>query len=351
MAIESLIGGGGGPGEPVLPPEAIEVLDFYLDDMIGSSITTEILGGGAQLILGDGVDGQPQGAVIAGDVAVAGEVNDDVMTLSFILPPEFSFVFEGLGNQDFASPEEIKDLFDARIEEELPENSADPEVTAIRESLFRAIDNLTTALAAQGITNSIIRIIDFSSLANSNNNVPDDSLIISTNATAGQIITLNASGSTNNEVFALLLDKLASGAALELKGIESAVLVGSGTVFVGDNNSANLQGDNANQQITGGGGNDTLVGGGGNDTLIGGAGDDVIGFTALGHYTVDIDLSDKLAFQFDGVTSVDDLVAALTDISEANGNITYEFLDGHASITLVGATASEVTENLLQFHL
>jgi Ca2+-binding RTX toxin-like protein len=207
-------------------------------------------------------------------------------------------------------------------------------------------------LAAQGVSSSVIRIVDFSSLTNSNGTEPDfNSLVLTSNATTDQIITLDVGGSANNEVFALLLNKLNPDNSLELKGIESAILIGSGTVFVGDNNDVNLQGDAADQHITGSGGNDTLVGGGGNDTLIGGAGTDIIGFTELGHYTVEIDLNDKLAFQIDNVTSIDDLVAVLTDVTESNGNVTYEFLDGHASITLVGVTASEVTENLVQFHL
>lgn len=340
-------GGGGGGGSSGLSQQTIQVLDHYLSDLIQTETKVETKPDGTIVILGKGSGNQPQGAVISGGVAVAGEMIDSVMTLSFSLPANISFAFEGLGTKDFQSVQEAKDSLLEKLDSELPVTSTDPKVQAARESLIKAIDNLTNALAAQGISASVIRIIDFT----------EQIAAVATNKTgfliptAEQSILFDMSGSDNHEVFALLLDKIKSDTSLELRGVESAILVGSGTVYVGDNNNTNLQGDNSDQFITGGGGNDTLVGGGGNDTLVGGGGDDIIGFNALGHYTVDIDFSDKLAFQFDGVNSIDDLVSALTDITEADGNVTFEFLDGHASITLVGVTASEVTENLVQFHL
>ena len=92
-------------------------------------------------------------------------------------------------------------------------------------------------------------------------------------------------------------------------------------------------------------------GGGGNDTLIGGSGDDVIGFNSIGDYTVEIDGADKLAFQFDGINTIEDLLPFVTGVSEADGNVTYEFLNGEASITLVGMTADEVTADMVIFNL
>ncbi|SIO42917.1 calcium-binding protein, partial [Nitrosomonas cryotolerans] len=128
------------------------------------------------------------------------------------------------------------------------------------------------------------------------------------------------------------------------------MLVGKGTVQVVDDTGANLHGDNRDQHIIGGSGNDTLVGGGGNDTLVGGDGDDIIGFNALGHYTVQIDQSDKLAFQFDDLHSLDDLLPHVTNVVESNGNVTFEFSDD-ASITLVGVTADDITADMVKFTL
>ncbi len=149
----------------------------------------------------------------------------------------------------------------------------------------------------------------------------------------------------------MILSQIKAGNTLELRSVANAMLIGDGIVKVGDDKAVNLQGDIGNQHMTGGGGNDTLVGGGGNDTLIGGGGDNTFGFNSVGHYVIGAGNTDVFAFQFDGINSLDDLSPFVTGVTEANGGVTYEFVDGAATITLVGMSASEVTAEMIKFSL
>ncbi|MER2511230.1 MAG: hypothetical protein ABTQ25_02205 [Nitrosomonas ureae] len=329
MAAESLLGG----VADSISPDAIRLLDQYLIDTVESSTTLTDLGNGSALLVGTGANGETQGAVIAGDVALVTQVNAGVMELAIQLPPGVTMAFEGLS--ELSTPEEIEAFVAGQIDNQLPPDSTDPAVLSLNDSLKNALSNITNALIDQGISESVLTIVDFSD-----------------NATAtAETIVFDASDFANNEVFGLLLSNLQQDDILQLQGIENAILVGSGTVQVGDDNGVNLQGDNRDQSITGGAGNDTIIGGGGNDTLIGGGGDDVIGFNGLGNYTVEVDGADDLAFQFDGINTLNDLLPFITGVSEADGNVTYEFLNGEATITLVGLTAAEVTADMVIFNV
>lgn len=345
MAAESLLGGIGDS----LSADTISLLDQYLTDTVESTAELTDLGNGSALLVGTGANGEIQGAVIAGNVAVVAQVNAGVMQLAIQLPPDVSIAFEGLSG--LATPEEIEAFVAGQIDDALPLDSTDPSVLALNSSLKNALSNITNSLVNQDI--HVLTIVGFSD--NSGSDAVGKQILSSLAAnvsnTAGETIVFDASDAASNEVFALLLSDIQQNDILQLQGIENAMLVGSGTVQVGDDNDVNLQGDNRDQHVTGGGGNDTLVGGGGNDTLIGGGGDDVIGFNAIGNYTIEIDGADKLAFQFDGINTLDDLLPFVTDVSEANGNVTYEFLDGAATITLIGMTADEVTADMVIFTL
>lgn len=347
MAAESLLGG----IADTVSADTIKLLDQYLSDTVGSSVELTELGNGSVLVVGTGADGETQGAVVAGDVAVVTQVNAGVMELAIQLPPGISMTFEGLS--ELATPEEIETFITSQIDDQLPLASTDPSVAALNSSLKGALNNLINALTDQGIGETILTIVSFAGNSGTESVGKNilSSLAAETLATLGETIVFDTTGAASNEVFALLLSDIQQGDILQLKGIENAMLVGSGTVQVGDNNDVNLQGDNRDQHVTGGGGNDTLVGGGGNDTLIGGSGDDVIGFNATGNYTIEIGGADKLAFQFDGINSLNDLLPFVTGVSEADGNVTYEFLDGAATITLVGMTADEVTADMVIFNL
>ncbi|SFP66729.1 hypothetical protein SAMN05216419_101212 [Nitrosomonas cryotolerans] len=348
MAAESLLGGGSGQE---LTAGTKALLDRFLHDTVESSAKLTDLGGGSKLIIGTGSKGETQGAVVSGLVAVAAEIKDGVMQLAVKLPAGVSIAFEGLNK--LATAAEVKTYINEQIEQSLPGADTDPAVIALRGSLEKAINNLTEAFAAKGVDTSIIRVVEFSdsdgeSLNSTSNASTDFDTNVSTSENGN--ILFDASGVDNHEIFALLLNQIEAGKTLELKNIESAMLVGKGTVQVVDDTGANLHGDNRDQHIIGGSGNDTLVGGGGNDTLVGGDGDDIIGFNALGHYTVQIDQSDKLAFQFDDLHSLDDLLPHVTNVVESNGNVTFEFSDD-ASITLVGVTADDITADMVKFTL
>lgn len=347
MAAESLLGG----IADTISDDTIELLDQYLSDTVGGSAESTDLGNGSVLIVGTGANGEAQGAVVAGDVAVVTQINAGVMELAIQLPPGISMAFEGLN--ELATPEEIESFITNQIDDQLPLNSTDPAAVALNSSLKDALNNLINALIDQGVGETVLTIVSFADNSGTESVGKHilSSLATEALATLGETIVFDATDAASNEVFALLLSDIQQGDTLQLKGIENAMLVGSGIVQVGDNNDVNLQGDNRDQHVTGGGGNDTLVGGGGNDTLIGGSGDDVIGFNAVGNYTIEIDGADKLAFQFDGINSLDDLLPFVTGVSEANGNVTYEFLNGEATITLVGMTADEVTADMVIFNL
>ncbi len=349
MAAESLLGGSNGTP---LDNSVIALLDQFLTDTVGGSAQTTDLGNGSTLVIGKGHNGETQGAIVTKDATIAAEINAGVMHFAVQLPAGVNIAFESLSEK--ATPTEIANFLNAQIEAALPSNSTDPAIQALNASLTNAVNNLINALNAQGVGESVLSIISFADISNSLSETLAETpagTAITVDPNAGNTIKFTALNPEDKEVFALLLSEIQQGKTLELSGVENAVLVGSGTVKVGDNTNANLQGDNRDQHITGSSGNDTLVGGGGNDTLIGGGGDDIIGFNALGHYNVQIDNGDKLAFQFDGIQTVADLLPFVTNVSEANGNVTFEFVDGAASITLVGMSASDVTADMVIFNL
>ncbi|SFE46940.1 hypothetical protein [Nitrosomonas sp. Nm166] len=347
MAAESLLGG----LADSISADTINLLDQYLADTVEDSTELTELGDGSVLLVGTGANGETQGAVVAGNIAVATQINAGVMELAIQLPPGVNIAFEGLS--ELATPEEIEAFVASQIDDALPLDSTDPSALALNISLKNALSNITNALINQGIGESVLTIVSFSGDSGSDAVGKHilGSLAAEVSNTTGETIVFDATDAASNEVFALLLGDIQQNDILQLQGVENAMLVGSGTVQVGDDNDVNLQGDNRDQHVTGGGGNDTLVGGGGNDTLIGGSGDDVIGFNALGNYTIEIGGADKLAFQFDGINTLDDLLPFVTGVSEADGNVTYEFLDGEATITLVGMTADEVTADMVIFNL
>ncbi|MDY6949673.1 MAG: M10 family metallopeptidase C-terminal domain-containing protein [Pseudomonadota bacterium] len=148
----------------------------------------------------------------------------------------------------------------------------------------------------------------------------------------------------------MLLYRLADlpGVTMAFANMDKLLLVGQGAARIDDDQGAMIVGDSNRQSFAGGSGNDTLVGGGGADTLAGGAGNDVFGFIKRSHYTI-MDFKegeDKLAFDFAGITSKADLAAYVTDVTSADGNVTFHF-GSDASITLIGVSASAVVDSLL----
>lgn len=334
MGAESMLGGTAGTN---MSTNTKNLLDQFLGDTVDGAITMTDLGDGSTMVVGKGADGETQGAVVSGSVAVAGEVKDGVMNLVINLPAGVSIGFEGLSK--LASVAEAQSYIGDLIAAALPAGDW------LRVSLEKGLGNLMQALTDGGITNSVVRVVNIvdnsSSTAGSLDAAP---------STTGKTIVFDASGSNASEVLAILMQQIKAGNTLELKGVEKALLIGSGTVVVSGGSAANLQGDTSAQKITGGSGNDTLVGGGGNDTLDGGAGNDIYGLNAQGHYTIQLGTGDKLAFQVQGVNSLQDLLPLVSNGYEKDGNVTFEFVD-HSTITLVGISAADLTADMIQFHL
>lgn len=348
MAAESLLGGSDGTA-PNLSQNTKDLLNSVLTDTVGGSAVVTELAPGVIQVVGIGANGEAQGAVVSTDgSAIVAEITDGTMNISIQLPTGVSMAFEGPPGA--VTMEQAQTYVNQQLDAAF-QGASDPQATAQLASLQLAFTNLINSLAAQGNTlSSALRVINFSSTDSSTGlNEPQ---LLSTPINNGDTLVFDASGGNNTEIFALILGQIKTGNTLELKSVANAMLIGDGIVKVGDDKAANLQGDTGNQHITGGGGNDTLVGGGGNDTLIGGGGDaNTFGFNGLGHYTVVSDNNDVFAFQFNGINSLEDLLPFVTGVTEANGNVSYEFVDGAATITLVGMSASDVTADMIKFSL
>ncbi len=160
-------------------------------------------------------------------------------------------------------------------------------------------------------------------------------------------------GGSAKELLAVNLSAMPDSKFVALENIESAVITGNGAVRVSGSGAAIVVGDGASQLFVGGSGNDTLIGGGGNDTLNGGAGTDVYGITGGAGSNVRIEGftlgQDRIAFKLPGVTSFDQLLAAVTLVDYVNGNIVATFKDG-SSVTLVGVTPDQLTLTLADYR-
>lgn len=330
MAADSLVGG----VYDELSEASQNLIDYFLSDTVDGVVTTTEVGSGT-LIVGQGSGGTTQGVLIssAGQV-VTGEVDAGGLTLTIALPPGVSFVFEGPSEP--VSAEEADAYIAGLLESAFPD-PANPE----RVTLEKAIAELLDALGGTGGTMSVkvIGLIDEStgsSLAQTDG--PNDVVFQGTNA---------------SELLAFVMSQVDSGKTLVLKDVQGALLVGSGSVRIDDENGTLVFGDLGNQDITGGTGADTLVGGGGADTLTGGGDSDVFGVNyAFGSLTfTDFDVAnDKLAFLFAGVDSWDDIAPYFTGLTQDDTGVTAHF-GNYTSITFVGVTPEELTIDILTFNV
>lgn len=194
------------------------------------------------------------------------------------------------------------------------------------------------------------------------------------------------------------------------EGLGSAGFTDNDLLYVGDDldnvitggtGHDELEGESGNDTLKGGDGNDTLKGGDGNDDidgqegtdkLFGGAGDDILraggskpviitveggrrtlvqgdldrltgesgndtfGFYGYGRFQVtDFTIGeDRLFFdsQALGIDSVPQLLSFITKITDnGNAGFTAEFLNGAASIELVGVNVNAITADMIVFNL
>lgn len=320
-------------------------------NFLGGDVTTQSVTGAGLIVSGQGGNqtgtGLPENQTLfvnqGTDAPVTAAIEDGVLAVTVTLPPGVDLAVSGPAaavnaNQMTAY---INDL----VGKALSEQASDPYVAAYIAALEKAINTLQQQVDGQEV---VVRVVSFAGSSGS----ASGSATTET-ASTGNNIVFDAGSAATNELFALRLDQVADGTTVTLKNVENAMLIDSGSVIVDGSTAARVVGDMTDQKITGGAGNDTLVGGGGNDTLVGGAGDDVLGFNALGHYTLEGfgNGSDKLAFDIDTITNIAQLEALITDVQQADGNVTYVFNQGEASITLIGVTADQISADLVQFTL
>ncbi len=335
MASDSLFGGSTDLTQ-VVSSSSLDLINAFLTDTVGGSAITGVIGD-STIVIGSGSDGEKQGALLPSGSAISGSIDDGVLKLDIQVPAGSGFVFEG---KDHASADTVGAFLNSIIDAYLPpDDPATPQV--LRDGLTNAVNDLVNSMKALGVTDIVVRMIDFVS----GNNLPSLSalgphdVLLDVSATAG-----------GNEAFFINLHGLGVDDTLVLTGIENVMLAGQGRVRVDGDTPVVITNDGGNQDITGGGGNDTLIGGGGNDTLTGGAGDDTFGFRALGHYKIE-DFAkghDHIAFKVGGIDNVFELLPYLTGVTQNTEGVTLDF-GPNFSLTLVGISAADITADMIKF--
>lgn len=315
----------------------------------------------ADVVVGTSSTGENQGVLIPKGGPVTATITNGKLDLGISLPPGVGFAFSGSDNASLAETNTtLKTLVDTYI----PPGSGGTKGAALHQSLFNAIDDLLNGLKSTGVTNVMIRKVDFLPATPSGNSTP---LLDGVGAGSGfdtlsgggsfdalgdaRDIVFDAGTSSGHQLFAINLGNLSADTTLTLKNVESALLASAGTVRADGSTPIRIASDLAAQNIAGGSGNDTLIGGG-SDTLAGGAGADLFAFSSgsLGHVTI-TDFSkttDKLAFKLSGAGNLDQLKALVTGVTDKPAGITYHF-GPDASITLIGVHAGDLTAGLINF--
>lgn len=368
MASYSVLDGKGGDSQSsvfdALSPQSNNLLNSLFGGTDPETIVQTELDNGTQAFVGINSDGEVSVAIIPSLTGTTvGTVTDAGLALTVSLPADFGVAASGINN---ANPADTSTFLNNIIEAYLP-GGGSPATTALANSLFNSVSNVTAGLTQAGANDIILRLIELLrgksgdgaelsadelgsfqqvlALLDSEGEYPGiDSLV------GADHILLDAGSSSGTQLFAINLAG-ADGRTLGLLNVEAAVLAASGTVKVEDNTPIYIASDNSAQSISGGGGNDTLVGTG-NDTLAGGAGSDVFGFSGAGKYVItDFNkTADSFAFDFAGVETIDQLKALVTGVLKGPVSTTYVF-GPDTSITLVGVTPSEVTAEMIKLTI
>ncbi len=307
--------------------EAKELLDSILQDTVQSGTTqpqvTVDETTGLATIVGVGQNGETQAAVVSlqeGQV-VAAELKDNAVTLQVQLPPGAALTAEGPSQK--VAPESAKSFFEQKIQEAGVSQDIAQQLSVMAEIAVKAVASQAQEVAVR---------------------------VVAVTAPQGEKVVIDASPSQTSEVVAVALQSTVADKVVELKGVESAVVLNDGAVQVSD--EATVVAGLGNQQIIGSTGADTLVGGGGNDTLVGGGGGDVFGFAGIGHYVIEgTSALSQFAFKFEGINSLADLLQYLTEVKVEENKTTYVFVDGAASITLVGVKPEDITAEMVKFDI
>ena len=302
-----------------------------LQDQVGglaSTTFTPVPGG--TLAVGQGAGGVVQGVLITDTgAAVTAELNAGSLQVNVGLPAGVAVAFQG-------QPTAVAPAAGQAYVSGLIEDAMGPEASVAKDALLKGTAAIFNAVGATA----------------ENVNVNIVSLNGSGSDGTGNVTFTGQTGST--DVMAFVMSGLTPNQTLVLQDVQSSLIVGGGTIQLQGSNGAVIAADTANQVILGGAGNDTLIGGGGHDTLTGGEGANVFGVnTASGSLVLaDFDVKvDKLAFNFDGINSWEDLGTYFTGVTtDAQGNAVAQFGDLY-NITFVGVRAEDITTDFLKFDI
>ena len=363
MSTESLFGGG---ANDLIDANDRALLDILLLDLFNSTSTAF---DGGQLVQGDGPGGEKQGALTPGTGELEGVFQTGELSLEIYVPAGLGLTFTGKDSQDEAAAESY---LNKAIDAYFPAANVDPSTPEGQQqlSLTNAVDDLLGSLG--GGKDISVRLIDFLGKGS----VSPQSALLTTTAGADMLainavntlvlegsfapqaagvatneILFDAGATKGKQVFVLNLTKVGTDKTVVVKNVEAVLVGGAGNLRVDGTTGVRVNSDNIAQKITGGGGNDTLVGGG-NDTLTGGVGADIFGFSsaAKGKFTItDFNKSmDQIGLKLTGVTTFEQLKAAVTGASFENGATTYN-LGPDISITLVGIGYNEISDDMIKF--
>jgi Ca2+-binding RTX toxin-like protein len=322
MASDSIVGALTGG----LSEASKELLTAVVAAINGTATVTSL--GTSTVVSGLDKDGNTTGALVPKEGAITGTISDGGVSLGVVLPEKVGLNFAG--PTQAATAIAATNYFQGLIDAALPAANNTVDVMQKRESLNESLELLT-----EGLEKDLA--VRFVSITNEN-----------TSGKSSETIKLSGSSSGNKEVFALIASSLSKDQTVQLENLDRVLLVGDAQVQV-LGNSALVAGDNGNQVISGGFGADTLVGGGGNDTLVGGFGSD--NFVLKGGnssvFVGDFSKSqgDKLVFQHEGLTSIDQLVNAVSAIQDTSTGMTVSF-GNELTITLVGVKIADITSDL-----
>lgn len=307
-----------------------EILQSIVDFVSGPAAVVDL--GSTKAVFGTSTDGTSKGIVVANDAPVTGTINDANFALTVDLPASVGLVFQGPSKD--VSATEAANYFQSLIDSALPSDSKDTAVVAKRASLEEAV----TLVTGNQTSSAAVRVVGIKT----DGSVSDSGKVVlaGSSAAAGEVIAVNTAG-------------LGSKQELVLENMERVVIVHGAYVSIAGNTASFVAGDNADQKVTGGGGADTLVGGGGSDTLIGGLGADAFGVTGTGSLTVG-DFSgssgDRLKFNFDGVHTIAELKALITNVQEDSTGLSITFSTG-MTISLVGLRNQDLTADMVDLTI
>lgn len=256
--------------------------------------------------------------IVSGKTASpSGALSDKATALSVTLPAQVGLDISGPTNSTTLT--EGKNYFGSLIEAIFPSALSSAADRAYKGSLLGGIDALQRYSPAGELTAARL----FGPSGNA----------------AQQSVALKGSNTVND--FAVVnMHGLSNAAGVQVEQLSSVMAVGPGRVNVAGSEPVTLVADMFNQTLVGGSGNDVIGGGGGNDVLFGGTGQDTFLLGAAGSVTVgDFSLGDVMRFNVFGVSSLAQLAAKVTKVSQDAQGVSFT-IGSDLTVTLTGLSLS-----------